>query len=393
MYPPEVAGEPWRATFTEGGRRRYRQAVSEEKLAARLVKVTERLRAGAPDMERPGADLIAHYLDLDRLPVARRWSRRHADTQRLCERFAAPVIAAIACQDITVADMQQIVNAAPTAGEGDRLRRCLSAMVTAGIQGGYLASPRLREVHWQAGGRQLPAPRVNVAGESGLWVGPGEIPAAVDVDRLGQALARGRRGDLDELMAATAAYAGLRQGELFALTIGQVDPGAQVITVDRKVIEVAGHLYVELPKGRKHRSAIYPARTPQGYPLAAKLAARAGQARAEREAGANPLGLIFPARAARTGGPPTSTAASWRPPTSPSAGATTSATAPGPGPGTACGTSSAPPPCSPGSSTPPTCPAWPATPTTASPSTCTSAPPPASSNAPAKPPNKHTLPG
>ena len=273
VYPPEVAGEPWRATFTEGGRRRYRQAVSEEKLAARLVKVTERLRAGAPDMERPGADLIAHYLDLDRLPVARRWSRRHADTQRrLCERFAAPVIAAIACQDITVADMQQIVNAAPTAGEGDRLR----------------------EVHWQAGGRQLPAPRVNVAGESGLWVGPGEIPAAVDVDRLGQALARGRRGDLDELMAATAAYAGLRQGELFALTIGQVDPGAQVITVDRKVIEVAGHLYVELPKGRKHRSAIYPARTPQGYPLAAKLAARAGQARAEREAGANPLGLIFP---------------------------------------------------------------------------------------------------
>jgi len=295
VYPPEVAGEPWRATFTEGGRRRYRQAVSEEKLAARLVNVTERLRAGAPDMERPGADLIAHYLDLDRLPVARRWSRRHADTQRrLCERFAAPVIAAIACQDITVADMQQIVNAAPTAGEGDRLRRCLSAMVTAGIQGGYLASPRLREVHWQAGGRQLPAPRVNVAGESGLWVGPGEIPAAVDVDRLGQALARGRRGDLDELMAATAAYAGLRQGELFALTIGQVDPGAQVITVDRKVIEVAGHLYVELPKGRKHRSAIYPARTPQGYPLAAKLAARAGQARAEREAGANPLGLIFP---------------------------------------------------------------------------------------------------
>jgi hypothetical protein len=50
-------------------------------------------------MRRPGADLIAHYLDLDRLPVARRWSRRHADTQRrLCERFAAPVIAAVACQ-------------------------------------------------------------------------------------------------------------------------------------------------------------------------------------------------------------------------------------------------------------------------------------------------------
>jgi len=295
VYPPEAEGEPWRATFTEGGRRRYRQGATEAKLAARLARVTERLRAGAPDMERPGADLIAHYLDPDRLPVARRWSRRHADTQRrLCERFATPVIAAVTCQDITVADMQKIVNAAPTAGEGDRLRRCLSAMVTAGIQGGYLASPRLAQVHWRAGDRPLPEPRVSVAGESGLWVGPGEIPAAADVARLGQALARGRRGDLDELMAATAAYTGLRQGELFALTIDQVDPGARVITVDRKVIEVAGHLYVEPPKCRKHRATIYPARTPQGYPLAARLAARIGQARAEQQAGTNPLGLIFP---------------------------------------------------------------------------------------------------
>src|ERR1039458_7891638 len=58
--PPEQAGEPWRATFTENGRRRYRQAMTEAELAAKLAKVTERLRAGAPDMERPGADLIAH---------------------------------------------------------------------------------------------------------------------------------------------------------------------------------------------------------------------------------------------------------------------------------------------------------------------------------------------
>jgi hypothetical protein len=136
VYPPEEAGEPWRAVFTENGRRRYRQALTEGELAAKLEKVTERLRAGAPDMERPGADLIAHYLDPDRLPVAKRWSRRHADTQRrLCRRFAVPVIAAVSCQDITAGHMQQIVSAAPTASEGERLHRCLSAMVTAGIKG------------------------------------------------------------------------------------------------------------------------------------------------------------------------------------------------------------------------------------------------------------------
>ena len=114
--------------FTENGRRRFRQAMTEAELAAKLAKVTERLRAGAPDMERPGADLIAHYLDPDRLPVAKRWSRRHADTQRrLCQRFAAPVIAAVTCQDITPGHMQQIVNAAP-----DRQRGRAAAPVPVG---------------------------------------------------------------------------------------------------------------------------------------------------------------------------------------------------------------------------------------------------------------------
>ncbi len=295
VYPPETAGGVWRAAFTENGRRRFRQARTEAALAAKLARVTERLRAQAPNMERPGADLIAHCLDPDRLPVSQRWSRKHADTQRrLCQRFAAPVIAAVTCQDITPAHMQQVVNAAPTAGEGDRLRRCLSAMVTAGLKGGYLTNPRLREVHWQAGDRPVPEPRASTAGESALWVDPAEIPAADDVAALGQALALGRRGELDELMAHIAAYAGLRLGELFALTSSQIDAAARVITVDRKLAEVAGHLYVEAPKCRKYRATIYPVRTPDGYPLAAKLAARIEQARAEQDAGGNPLGLMFP---------------------------------------------------------------------------------------------------
>jgi hypothetical protein len=48
------------------------------------------------------------------------------------------------------------------------------------------------------------------------------------------------------------------------------------------------------PKNRKHRRTIYPRRTPGGYPLADRLAARIEQARAEQEADTNPLGLIFP---------------------------------------------------------------------------------------------------
>ena len=60
--------------------------------------------------------------------------------------------------------MQKVVNAAPTAGEGARLRRALSAMVTAGIAAGYLTNPRLREVHWQPAGRARPRPAGHPAG-------------------------------------------------------------------------------------------------------------------------------------------------------------------------------------------------------------------------------------
>jgi len=150
--------------------------VTEDKLAWKLEKVTERLTADAPNMTRSGADLIAWYLNPDRLPAERRWSRKHADTQRrLCERFAAPVIGEVTCQDIKTRHTQAIVNAAPTVGEGDRVRGMVSAMVSAGIEGGYLASRRLAKVHWQAGGRTMPSPEVQVAGESALWVGPAGV--------------------------------------------------------------------------------------------------------------------------------------------------------------------------------------------------------------------------
>ena len=81
--------------------------------------------ADAPNMKRPGADLIEHYLDPDRLSVEERWSRKHAHTQRrLCERFAEPVIGAVTCQDIKTWHTQQIVNAAPTPGKATGCTGC-----------------------------------------------------------------------------------------------------------------------------------------------------------------------------------------------------------------------------------------------------------------------------
>ena len=88
----------------------------------------------------------------------------------------------------------------------------ISALVSAGLDGGYLANPRLAKVHWQAGNRPLPAPRVSVAGGVGAVGRPRRDPRRDDIARLGRALAAGRHGDRDELMASTAAYSGLRWG-------------------------------------------------------------------------------------------------------------------------------------------------------------------------------------
>jgi integrase len=295
VYPARFVGDRWRAVWYECGERQHCESVREATLATKLEKVKTRLAADAPNMRRPGSDLIKHYLDPDRLPADRQWSRKHAHTQRrLCERFAAPVIDVVPCEDIRVDHMKRIVNAAPTAGEGDRVRGMITALVAAGIEGGYLANPRLAIVHWQAMGRALPAPRLAVSGESALWVRPAEIPAHEDITTLGRALASGRHGEQAELMANTAAYSGLRWGELAALTIPQVDMAARSIAVDRKVVEVAGHLYIEAPKNRKLRQTIYPRKTPGGYSLADRLADRIEQARCEMETGTNPLGLIFP---------------------------------------------------------------------------------------------------
>lgn len=88
--------------LAENGKRRQCEASGEQALGQKLEEVHERLALEARNTERSGKDLIAHYLDPDRLPVGKQWSRKHADTQRrLCERFIAPVIDEIECQDIT----------------------------------------------------------------------------------------------------------------------------------------------------------------------------------------------------------------------------------------------------------------------------------------------------
>ena len=96
-------------------------------------------------------------------------------------------------------------------------------------------------------------------------------------------------------MACFAAYTGLRWGELAALTIGQINPAARTVTVDRKVIEIGGTLYVEAPQGPRNSGAPSTPPAPPGDmgPLADMIAARIEAAQAAQHAGTSPLGLVF----------------------------------------------------------------------------------------------------
>ncbi|MGI8448777.1 MAG: hypothetical protein ACR2MP_16675, partial [Streptosporangiaceae bacterium] len=58
VYPAREVGDRWWAVWYEGGVRRQCESATEDGLAGRLEKVTERLAADAVNMERPGADLV-----------------------------------------------------------------------------------------------------------------------------------------------------------------------------------------------------------------------------------------------------------------------------------------------------------------------------------------------
>jgi len=85
VYPARSEQGRWRAVWHEDGQRQQCEAATEDKLTAKLATVKVRLEADAPKMRQAGAALIAHYLAPDRLPVSKRWSRKHAHSQgRLC---------------------------------------------------------------------------------------------------------------------------------------------------------------------------------------------------------------------------------------------------------------------------------------------------------------------
>ena len=72
VYPAREVQDRWRAVWYENGKRRHCEWTTEERLAAKLEKVTKRLAADAPNMERTRSPARSCRLRRSTAPPPRR---------------------------------------------------------------------------------------------------------------------------------------------------------------------------------------------------------------------------------------------------------------------------------------------------------------------------------
>ena len=151
---PVASGGYWRLRWVEGGRRRDTTARTRADAIVKAGELVERLAAGVPTdlAQAKGRVLVEHYLDPGRRPArGRGWSERHREEQEsYCRRFVLPVIAEVTVRSLTRNEFQRVLDRAATPSVADHLRRCLTALVAAGLEEGLVLARQdvLRGVRW-----------------------------------------------------------------------------------------------------------------------------------------------------------------------------------------------------------------------------------------------------
>ncbi|SEQ74980.1 hypothetical protein SAMN05421756_105284 [Microlunatus flavus] len=260
-----------------------------------------------------GHELLQHFLDPARPHPTRGgrhkpWARNTIKGyERIAACYLGPLLSA-SLSDWSKDLAKRCYAKCPTNNEVIKTRRLLSSMITTGVRDDFLRAEQKGiydvTVPLIASARPQRSNPVAQHGESAELITPDEVPTNEAVHRLARALyalparrLRRLRPDIAalwELLANLAAYAGLRESELFALAAPDVLAAAGGLPTVRVRWQMQdGKL--ERPKGGKQRLAVVTRLTPSGYPLYDALINRADEALQEQRDGTNPNALMFPA--------------------------------------------------------------------------------------------------
>lgn len=299
IYPP-TGGKPYHQIAYELEGKRFVTSGGKTLKSAlvKVGKIQERLDSKATRSTVPVSTLLDEWLHPSDEPHS--WSLKYTRSNEwLVRTYVRPSIGSVICQDLRREDVVKAVKAAPTAGEGQRLKRLLSSALRWGDAYGYLTtSPDklLHRVVWSKGGSRGPA-KVREQGRDELGVHRGSIPTHEAVASLAKAF-----GELEgsdpwwSLAPLVAAYSGVRLGELLALRAEDVDIRGRTISVRRQWLSIPNEKSPTAPKGRKIRETIFRSRSPvtatypKGFDIAGQLAKHVARMEAT-----NPSGLLFPA--------------------------------------------------------------------------------------------------
>lgn len=266
-------------------------------------------------------ELIDRYLAPARLPEGSPWSVKHRyNVERLVKLYIKPMIGQVRIKDFAPPHAEACVNAAPTAGEGKRVKALLRAIFRFGEVKNYVDIPadsHIRDARWEApekkdkksrGGQReansqeveetnterLAATQVGkapprVQGASLALVPDDKFPLLDDIYDLAVCLRVRNIGDRGngttdspwwwEMMPIFAAFTGLRIGEFLGLRASDVELSpSRIVHVRLQYMDMTRQFTA--PKRNKTRDTQYPAVTPpgrhfpNGYPLGEMVAKR-----------------------------------------------------------------------------------------------------------------------
>lgn len=296
-YRLQWQGPDGRRRQTTGGR------TFAKAWAKALARETDLVSGATSKSEEPCSAGIAYWLDPRRPTPRGGWGESHrSNMEAYARNYFIPSFGRVRGMDLRRTHIQQCVNAAPTASEGRNIRRAASSLIGALRQGEFLLDDQLIDlanVFWHG---------IEV-GHAGVAIDSGELPQFVPVWKrpsneqvraLRLAAERtGRHGKGQwwrGLMVELAAYAGPRWSELIALTESSVNTAERKVEILWRVAQPTGKpRRLAPPKMAKQRITIYPEVSPTGYPLDQMMSRRIQEARAEKRAGTNRKGLLFPA--------------------------------------------------------------------------------------------------